>query len=44
MTQKLSDIMDWKEIKNLIKEELKGESKPSLREASITAKDTKFNK
>ena len=34
--------MNWKEIKELIKEELKGESK-SLKEASVTAKDTKFN-
>ncbi len=34
--------MNWKDIKKLIKEELKGESK-TLKEASITAKDTKFN-
>ena len=34
--------MKWKDIKDLIKEELKGESKP-IKEASITAKDTKFN-
>ena len=34
--------MKWKDIKNLIKEELKGESK-SVKEASVTAKDTQFN-